>query len=61
MYGVMPPLPQYLHGVGRDNFTITFTRGERTDGFKWCLAYEEMGTKHISDNIFIYIYIHTVI
>jgi len=42
--------PHYLHGVGRDNFTTTHT-GERMDGFRWSLANEDRGIRHISDNI----------
>jgi hypothetical protein len=53
MHGVMPLLPHYLPGVGRDSFTTTFSGGERMDGFRWCLANEERGIRHISDNIFI--------
>jgi hypothetical protein len=51
MHGVTPPLPHYLHGVGRDSNTTTFTGGERMDGFRWCLANEERGIRHTSDNI----------
>jgi len=53
MHGVMPPLPHYLHGMGRDSFTTASTGGERVDGFRRCLANEERGIRHISDNIFI--------
>jgi len=28
MHGVMPPLPHYLNGMGRDSFTTTSTGGE---------------------------------
>jgi hypothetical protein len=44
--------PIWLHGVRRDSFTITFSGAERMDGFRWCLAYEEKGIRHRSDNTF---------
>lgn len=45
MHVVMPPLPHYLHGKGRDSFTTAFTGGERMVGFRWYLANEENGDK----------------